>query len=150
MLTAVACSNADQSAVTTGPRTPLVLTEQWVKAAPQSDHMSALFGTLTNESDDEVRVVSGSTSVAKKVEMHEIVEQGGQTVMREVDGGFVVPARGRLELKPGANHIMLMGLRQSIAAGQAVTIELRTTDGAHLTVTALARDFAGNQEEYQP
>lgn len=139
-----ACGNDDGAA----PARPLSVTDQWVKAAP--DGMTALFATLANTSDAEIRVVSGSTPVAGKVELHETVAHDGATVMKEKKDGYAIPAHGSLALTPGGDHIMLMDLKQPIVAGQTVTVDLRLADGSTEKVTAVARDFAGNQENYQP
>lgn len=155
LLILTACSSSDDTdssaaSDTSQVQSALVVSDQWVKAVPADEHMSALFGVLTNNSDQEIRVVSGSTAVAGMVEMHETVDQGGETVMKEKAGGFAIPANGSLTLDPGGDHIMLMDLKQGIKAGETVTLDLRTGDGATVSVSAVARDFAGNQENYQP
>lgn len=141
LLVLAGCSSTEESVPASDA---LAVTDQWVKAAPEG--MTAMFGTLTNNSDAEIRVVSGSTDVAEKVELHEVTDG----VMKEKTDGYAIPAHGSLALAPGAEHIMLMGLKQPITAGQNVVVELRLSDGTTQTVTALARDFAGNQEDYGP
>lgn len=126
----------------------LTVTDQWVKAAPSG--MTAMFGTLTNDGDSEIRVVSGTSDIAGKVELHEMVDEGGQSVMREKKGGYAIPAHGTVKLAPGGEHIMLMDLKKPIVAGQTVVVTLRLADGSTHAVTAIARDFSGNQENYQP
>lgn len=152
LLILTACSSNDTTPAAessaSAQQSALVVTDQWVKAAPEG--MTALFGTLTNNSDAEIRVVSGSSDVAGKVELHEVVSEGGQNVMQEKKDGYAIPAHGSLTLKPGAEHVMLMDLKKPITAGETVTVELRLSDGTTQTVSAVARDFAGNQENYQP
>ncbi|MFC0316510.1 copper chaperone PCu(A)C [Gordonia phosphorivorans] len=126
----------------------LVVSDQWVKAS--DEHMTALFAVFSNNSDNEIRIVSGSTPVAGEVQLHETVSEDGVNVMKEKKDGFAIPANGSLAMKPGGDHIMLMDLKEHIAAGQPVTVELRMSDGSTQSVTAVARDFAGNQENYQP
>ena len=134
--------NADAPRTSSQAQSTLQVSEQWVKAAP--DGMTALFGTLTNTGNTELRVVSGSSPSAGMVQLHEVSD--GQ--MREKQGGYAIAPHGSLTLKPGADHIMLMDLTGPIVAGQEVTVTLRMADGSTQAVTALARDFAGNQENY--
>lgn len=141
-------STSSSASASQEQKSALVITDQWVKASDQ--HMTALFGTLSNNSDSEIRIVSGSTRVAGEVQLHETVSEGGVNVMKEKKDGYVIPAHGSLTLKPGGDHIMLMDQKEPIAAGQEVTVELRMSDGSTVPVTATARDFAGNQENYQP
>lgn len=126
----------------------LTLVDPWVKVAPSG--MTAVFGTLKNGSGTDVVVVSGSSPAASMVELHEVAMVDGAMKMRPKEGGFTVPAGGTHELKPGGDHIMLMGLTGPIAAGQTVAVTLTTKDGATLAATALAKDFAGGNETYAP
>ncbi|GAA4082147.1 hypothetical protein GCM10022248_59340 [Nonomuraea soli] len=112
--------------------------------------MSAAFGTLTNTSGQDITVLSASTPVSPMVELHETVEDGGKSVMRAKDGGFVVPAGGTLELKPGGNHIMLMGLKEPVLPGAEVSFSLALAGGGTMEFTAVGKDFAGANETYQP
>lgn len=146
LLVLTACG--DDNDTPTSEADQLTVSDQWVKAAP--DGMTSAFGTFTNTGDRQVRIVSASSAVAASTELHEVVESGGTSTMREKKDGFAVPAGKSLTLKPGAEHIMLMGLKQPITTGESVQIELRFADGSTQTVTALARDFSGNQEDYQP
>ncbi len=144
VLIATGCSSDDGT--TTPQAQSLGVADQWVKAADNG--MTAAFAVLTNDSDTDIRVVSASSPVAGKTELHEIVPDAGAAVMREKKDGYLIPANGSLELKPGADHIMLMDLKQPIKAGDSVEIELRMADGSTQKVDALARDFSGNQEDY--
>ncbi|QYC40951.1 hypothetical protein Nocox_16690 [Nonomuraea coxensis DSM 45129] len=143
---------AVQAAATTPPAAQagpaLSVTDPWVKTAKNG--MSAAFGTLVNTSGSDVVVVSATTPLSPKVELHEVVESAGKAVMRPKDGGFVVPAHGSHELKPGGDHIMLMGLAQEVRPGDEVRFTLTLKDGGTLTFTALGKDFAGAKEDYRP
>ncbi|WP_412537711.1 copper chaperone PCu(A)C [Longispora sp. K20-0274] len=123
----------------------LTVMDPWVKTADQG--MSAAFGTLRNDSDAELTVVS-ATSTVSTMELHEVVMDGGRMAMRPKPGGFVVPAHGTHELKPGADHMMLMDLKSPVRAGEQVTFVLTVKDGRTLTFTAPAKPFAGGNETY--
>ncbi|MFC9898418.1 copper chaperone PCu(A)C [Nocardia sp. NPDC127579] len=125
------------------------VTDQWVKAAPEG--MSAAFGTLTNDSDRPVTVVSGSSPVSATVELHEIVTKAdGTKVMQPKAGGFTIAPHTGLTLSPGADHIMFIGLHQALRTGSDTSITLVFDDGSAETFTAQVRDFPGNQENYDP
>ena len=149
-LTLAACSAGDTTPdPSASPRqasadaaTPLSLTDTWVKAADSG--MTAAFGVLTNSGDADITVVAAHSEVASAVELHEVVDD----TMRPVEGGFVVPAGETLTLEPGGYHLMFMGLEQPILAGDEVTITLELDDASELTFTAVAKDFAGGNEEY--
>ena len=126
----------------------LSMTGAWTKAA-EAGGMTGAFGTLENSGDEDLTVVAASSSAASAVELHEVaMDDDGAMVMREIEGGFVVPAGSEYLLEPGASHLMLMGLTDGLLAGDTVTITLELADGSTLDVDAVAKDFAGANEGY--
>ncbi|MHA7133695.1 copper chaperone PCu(A)C [Oerskovia turbata] len=125
----------------------LSVADPWVKAA--DGDMTAAFGTLTNASDTEVRIVSAASDAASSVELHETATGAdGATVMQEKEGGILLAPGATHELAPGGDHLMLMGLTAPVLPGQDVTVTLTTEDGSTFVLTAPARSFAGANEEY--
>lgn len=121
--------------------------DAWVKAA--DDGMSAAFGVLVNSSDQDVRVVSSTCDASPVMELHETVENAdGQMVMREKDGGFLIPAGSEYVLQPGANHLMLMDIVAPVLAGGTVSFALEFEDGSVFEFDATAKDYAGANETY--
>ncbi|MEV4666216.1 copper chaperone PCu(A)C [Microbacterium sp. LWO12-1.2] len=126
----------------------VTIEDAWVKSAEEG--MSAAFGTLTNTGADDVTVVSAETAASSMVELHETVEnEAGEMVMREIEGGFVIPAGGTLVLEPGASHIMLMDLAAPLQAGAEVTVTLTFSDDSTYEFTAPVKDYSGANENYE-
>ncbi|MGV2900305.1 copper chaperone PCu(A)C [Microbacterium sp. AGC62] len=122
--------------------------DSWVKSAEQG--MSAAFGTLVNTGDHDATVVSVTSAASTMLELHETVENdAGEMVMREIDGGFVIPAGGQLALEPGANHIMMMDLTGPLAAGTDVSFTLTFDDDSTYEFTAPVKDYSGANENYE-
>lgn len=125
----------------------LSIDDAWVKSAEEG--MSAAFGVLVNDGDDDLTVVSAASAASPMIELHETVaNDSGEMVMQQKEGGFVVPAGGSLDLMPGGNHIMLMGLTAPLLAGDEVTFVLTLSDGSTFTFTAPAKDYEGANETY--
>ncbi|MGW2223609.1 copper chaperone PCu(A)C, partial [Nonomuraea sp. NPDC001684] len=125
-------------AVATAAATPspaLTITDPWIKTGGKG--MTAAFGTLVNNTDAELTVVSGASPLSPTVELHEVVDSGGKMVMRPKKGGFVVPARGSHQLAPGGDHIMLMGVTGKVEPGAEVPFTLTLADGSTLQFTAI-------------
>ncbi|QCR42150.1 hypothetical protein C1N74_16315 (plasmid) [Microbacterium sp. SGAir0570] len=124
------------------------ITDSWVKSADSG--MSAAFGELTNDSDADVTVVSATTEASSMLELHETVEnESGEMVMRQIEGGFVIPAGGSMDLEPGGNHIMLMDLTAPLVAGDEVTFTLTFSDDSTYEFTAPVKDYSGANENYE-
>ncbi|PTL80689.1 hypothetical protein DAT35_27670 [Vitiosangium sp. GDMCC 1.1324] len=77
--------------------------------------VGAVYLTLVNTAAQEDRLLSAETSTAERVEMHEVVAQGEVLRMLARPEGFVVPAGGRVELRPGGKHLMLYSVRDAPA-----------------------------------
>lgn len=127
---------------------PLAITDPWVKTTGKG--MSAAFGTLVNNTDSDITVVSGTSPLSPKIELHEVVDSKGKMIMRPKEGGFVIPARGTHQLQPGGDHIMLMGVTEEVKPGAQIPFTLTLKGGETLEFTAVGKDFAGGKEDYQP
>lgn len=141
-------ANAKATAEATTAAAPLTVKDPWIKAA--DNKMTGVFGTLVNNTDAEVTVVSGVSTASKMVELHETADVDGKPMMRPKEGGFVIPAKGSHMLKPGADHVMLMGLTKAVKPGDEVTVTLTLKDGRTVEFTAVAKAFAGGKENYMP
>lgn len=126
----------------------VTIEDAWVKSADEG--MSAAFGTLENSGDTDVTVVSVTSEASSMLELHETVEnEAGEMVMREIEGGFIIPAGGDFELEPGANHIMLMDLASPLQAGDEATFTLTFSDDSTYEFTAPVKDYSGANENYE-
>lgn len=153
-LTAVAalaltgCAGAAAPAPASPQSAQFSSTDVWVKAAESG--MTAGFGELTNTGDTDLTVVSATDSATASMELHETVaNESGQMVMREIEGGFVIPAHGSIELAPGGNHLMFMDVTTALRAGDETTITLTFADDSTAEITAPVKDFAGANENYE-
>ena len=117
-----------------------------VRASVEDSDMTAVFATLVNNSDDEINVSGFTADVdAASFEIHEVVDG----VMQEKPGGFVIPAGESIELAPGGDHFMIMGLANPIEAGDEVTITLDLADGSEIELDPIpARTIAAGDEDY--
>lgn len=135
-------SATEETASATAGGCDVTVSDAWVKAAESG--MTGEFGILTNNGESDATIVAGTSPAAAVVELHEVTDG----VMREIDGGFVVPAGGSLTMEPGGYHVMLMQLTGPIAPGDEVTTVLECADGGEVKFVATAKDFAGGNEDY--
>ena len=138
----LACSTLHAQEAIAAP--PSVKVEgAFVRAVPPNSDATAAFMTLVNDSDKPVRLVGGSTPFAgmagPMVTTHE--EHDGKMAMGMKDApALEVPAHGKLELKPGGDHLMLMELKSVPKEGETVTLTLRFEPApAELKVEAVVK-----------
>ena len=99
--------------------------DPWVRATVAPQKATGAFMQLTAEK--AAKVVAASSPVAEVVEIHEMKMDGGVMKMRAVDA-LALPAGQPVALKPGSYHVMLMGLKAPIKAGDSVPLTL-TVEG---------------------
>jgi len=99
--------------------------DPWVRATVAPQKATGAFMQLT--SAKAVKVVSASSPAAAVVEIHEMKMDDGVMKMRAVDA-LPLPAGQAVALKPGSYHVMLMGLKAPIKAGETVPLTL-TVEG---------------------
>jgi periplasmic copper chaperone A len=90
----------------------------WSRAVPKGATVAAGYLTIRNTGSEPDRLVSGSTPVAGKFEVHEMSMDNGVMRMRPVPDGIVIKPGETVELKPQSFHIMMMGLKQPIEKGK--------------------------------
>jgi copper(I)-binding protein len=96
----------------------------WMRATPPGAKTAAGYATIRNTSASADRLVSVSSPAAERVETHTTVREGEISRMRETKG-YVVPAKGSLELKPGGSHLMFVNIKAPLKAGQTVDALLK-------------------------
>ncbi|WP_310329186.1 copper chaperone PCu(A)C [Roseateles asaccharophilus] len=99
--------------------------DPWVRATVAPQKATGAFMQLM--SAKAAKVVAASSPVADMVEIHEMKMDDGVMKMRAVDA-LALPAGQAVALKPGSYHVMLMGLKGQIKAGDTVPLTL-TVEG---------------------
>ena len=83
---------------------------------------------------DADRLVSATSPVAKRVEIHTHIKDGDVMRMREVDGPLPVSADEPIKMAPGGIHVMLMGLNTPLSAGTSIPVTLVFENAGEMTV----------------
>jgi copper(I)-binding protein len=93
---------------------------------------------IENRGPEADALLGASSDAAKTVELHETRQEGGVMRMRPL-AAVEVPAGGRIEMKPGGQHIMLLGLTRDLRPGDKVTVRLRFEKAGEQTAEAEVR-----------
>jgi hypothetical protein len=121
--------------------TQLEVDHAWARATPGKADNGAAYVTITSPTAD--RLVSASTPVAKKAELHTMSMQGMVMKMRPISG-VDIPAGQPVSLKPGGEHIMLMGLNEQLREGRSFPLTLDFEKAGPRTVTVTVEKAGAN------
>lgn len=103
----------------------ITIEDPYARASTKKSSSGAAFMVLKNAGSEDDRLVSASSDVAKRVELHTHKEDGnGVMKMMEVEEGFAIPAGGEHALARGGDHVMFMGLTAPLQHGETVEVTL--------------------------
>lgn len=95
----------------------------WSRAMPPSAPNAAAFFVLHNRAEVADRLLSASSPLAEKTELHEHVHQDGLMKMQQVQG-VDLPAGGEVKFVPMGYHVMLFGVKQQLKDGERFPLTL--------------------------
>ena len=111
----------------------LQIRHPWSRATAPGAKVGVAYMEFRNNGRKPERIVGASTPLARKVEMHITSDDGGVARMREVQS-FEIPARQRLELRPGGGHFMLVDITRPLKKGERIPLTVRLEKGGELVL----------------
>ncbi|MFO7542177.1 MAG: copper chaperone PCu(A)C [Thiobacillus sp.] len=119
------------------------VTNAWARATMPGQPVSGAYMKI--KADADARLLSVSSPAIPRVEVHEMKMDGDVMRMREVTE-IRLPKGKAVSLEPGGFHLMLMNLKQPIAAGDVIPLTLVVESGGKrqtVEVKAEARALGG-------
>lgn len=139
---AIGCSSGGSTA-------EVVITDAWARPSSAMASAGAAYMTIQNNGTAADALVGASSPAATTVEVHETVMMGSPAPGASDDGGMMgmrpverleIPAGGSVELKPGSYHIMLIGLKQDLNAGDTIEITLTFEKAGELALSVPVKE----------
>jgi copper(I)-binding protein len=113
----------------------LLITQAWSRQTPSGAKVAGAYLTIENKGTTADRLVSGSTDVAGRFEIHEMAMDGGVMRMRPLDNGLVIDPGKTVKLAPGGYHVMLMDLKSQFKQGDKVPVTLQFEKAGKVNVS---------------
>ncbi len=92
------------------------------RPTPTGRQVTGCYLTLTSSRDDTLLSVASPASALAQV--HASSMENNMMVMYEMEAGMPLPAGQAVSLAPGGNHIMLLGVKEPLVAGDTVPLTL--------------------------
>jgi hypothetical protein len=105
----------------------LKITTPWARATPGGARVAGGFLEIENTGKEPDALIGGTLAVADEVEIHEMAMEGNVMRMRRLGDGLEIKPGAKVVLKPGGYHVMFMGLKKPLVAGETVkgTLEFK-------------------------
>jgi len=98
----------------------IVISHPWAPATPKGASVGAGYFKLTNTGTTPDRLLAATSAASGHADLHQMTMVNGVMEMRPIKGGIVLQPGETVELKPGGNHVMMMGLKQPLKQGERV------------------------------
>lgn len=109
----------------------------WARATVSGQSMGGAFVTLV--STENAQLIAAKSPAAQEVQLHAMSHENGMMKMVQ-QPSIPLPAQQKVELKPSGLHLMFIGLKQPLAAGNQVpvTLTIKTTKGKTEIIKVIA------------
>ena len=115
----------------------VVVHEAWARASAGASTTGAAYVTLMGGAQPD-SLIGASTPVAASATVHVSTNDNGVMKMRPAPA-VPVPSGQMVTFSPNGSHIMLMGLKQPLTAGQTFPLTLMFAHAAPITVDVQVR-----------
>ncbi|MCP4208452.1 MAG: copper chaperone PCu(A)C [Shimia sp.] len=103
----------------------IAVNDAYARVSSKMAKAGAAFMVIENTGTEDDQLVSVTSDVAKRTELHTHQDDGnGNMKMMHVKEGFAVPAGGEHALARGGDHVMFMGLTRGLEHGDVVNVTL--------------------------
>lgn len=100
------------------------LSNGWARPGSRGQ-TSGAYMTISNGTASVDTLISISSDVAEKAELHESFKNEDGTMSMRPAGQQIIEDGFKLQLQPGGLHIMLMNLTRDLAVGDSVSVSLQ-------------------------
>jgi len=109
--------------------------DAWVRATPGNATVTAAYAVLVNTGSSDDVLIEVRTPAAGMAHLH--ASEGKDGVMRmDSVGKLPVPAGKKVELVPGNYHVMIMGLKTPLKAGEEIPLTFSFQNQGAVSVKA--------------
>lgn len=113
----------------------------WARATPAGATIGSAFLEIRTDKNTSDRLISVSSPVAGRAEVHSHSMAGGVMKMRRLDGIDLKPGESHV-LKPMGEHIMLFDLKQPLKEGDLIKLTLTFAKAGPIEVDATVEPMA--------
>jgi copper(I)-binding protein len=120
------------------------ISHPWIRATPPGAATAAGYLTITNRGSEPDRLLGGETPDANSLGVHEMSMNGPIMRMRPIPGGLLIAPGKSVTLSAGGNrHLMLVGLKRGLKAGDQVPTTLKFQKAGSVKVTFTVEQTGG-------
>ena len=117
----------------------IVVSGEWARPILIAGRPGGAYFHIKNNGAEADKLVSATSSISPRVEVHEHTMTDGVMKMSKVEGGLEIPAGGDVELKPGSYHIMMFDTDNKYGPGDKIDLKLEFEKAGTVEKTLVVR-----------
>ncbi len=126
----------------------LVIKDPNIRATLPAAKVAAGYLTIRNDGTEADRLLGGSMDFAAKVDVHEMKISDGVMKMRPLKDGLIIGPGEMVVLKPGAEHLMFMKLKEPMVEGQTRLVVLKFEKAGEIEVNFPVGDVSASHSQH--
>lgn len=120
----------------------IVVSEAWARSTREGQPATAAYLSICSADGDD-KLISATFSGAAATELHITSTSEDGTASMSQTSEIALPEKEAITLKPGGAHIMIIGVTEIIAPGDAPVLTLEFENADPIQVTLDVRDAMG-------
>jgi len=120
---------------------PIVISGAYSKATVAGQTTGAGFMKITSTGAAD-QLVGVSSPVAAEAQLHSMSMEGNTMKMRQINA-IAIESNSSVELTPGGLHIMFMGVKAPLKAGDSVKVRLKFASSGEVEVNLPVQSVGG-------
>jgi periplasmic copper chaperone A len=121
----------------------LKLENAFTRPTPGGSTVAVGYVTIVNSGSTPDRLVSASSDISAKTQIHETEMDNGVMKMAELPDGLPIPAGKSVALKPGSYHIMFVDIKHPVKPGEVIHATLTFEKAGKVDVPFKAANSMG-------
>jgi len=118
----------------------VTVTEPVARETAPGQTNTAIYLTLNNADTKAHQLVNATSPAAKQIQLHRSLQEKDKVAMLRLND-VMLPAQANTKFMPNGLHIMLLGLNQSIKAGEKISLTLIFEDGSYHTLDVVVQNM---------
>jgi len=110
----------------------LTIKDVWARPASAGDNGAAYF-VIENGTGADDTLLSVSSEIADATEIHMSMGDSNGVMSMQMQESVPVPAKDKVEFKPGGLHVMLVSLSRDLKVGDTITLTLNFEKAGSMT-----------------
>ena len=114
----------------------IVINEAWARASTPGAKNGVAYMSIKNYGSTTNALLSVTTPVADRAELHTHKNEAGVMKMERINGISIAPHKTAV-LRPGGDHIMLLGLEKPLKSGSHFMMRLKFKNGSEKSINVM-------------